>query len=612
MALLAYPVLGTLALWTGLVERLAASEDLRLEIENPAYTIWPGRIHVKRVRIAVNGETQFILQGDDLFASISVFELLRHRIHVTRLVANDVRYQMRVQVKDTRGAEKRLAAYPKLEGLPGNNTVSEKAGAKTEEREESWTVTVDGIDVGVVELWFFEYRYLGKGTLRGGFTVGPQIMEVRTAVQDLGPGQVRFGEKLTIARNLKGQIFCEIPQVNPEAHADASFVELVSARVHLGADVATLANVGAYLPAGMEVSKGAGPLEFDLYMERGFLGKKSHLDFKTDAIGLSGPGFGIATDWRLHFDAVGEKGGFPLGTSDFKSMYVALARGKRELTIQSHGNHVEAALDTIRLGGATDLKRGALRMPNILSSDLDDLDAVLPEGSAVTVKGGEAKAALALDVDKDYWARGPLRAQILRSDVRAAGVRVGANSWLETELELNPKQKIGILRDLSLRVRNASMHVGDEAVDDWWMNVNAKRLSYRDAVTPVAEGSLSLRTKNLAPAIEALAEKDVISGIIPHLVSLDDFRAKTTFRKLGQTLDMTIESESDVWDVSGRIYTGPKTSLMALVVGGQAVSVGVADLGSGLELRPFAKTEWLNERLARFPKPLVQMRADKP
>src|SRR4051794_9928216 len=51
IALLAYPVIGTVALWTGLVERVLKSEDLRVEIQNPAYTIWPGRVRMKHVRI---------------------------------------------------------------------------------------------------------------------------------------------------------------------------------------------------------------------------------------------------------------------------------------------------------------------------------------------------------------------------------------------------------------------------------------------------------------------------------------------------------------------------------------------------------------------------------
>lgn len=612
VGLLAYPVLGTLALWTGFVEWVAKSEDLRLEIDNPSYTIWPGRIHLKNVRIFMNGDTQFILRGENLFASVSVLELLRHRIHVTRLVAHDVHYQMRVQVKDPKGIERRLAAYPKLEGLPGNNTVNENVGAATEPREGSWTVVVDGIDVSVVELWFFEYRYLGKGTLKGGFTVGPHIMAVRTAVQDLGPGELRFGEKEPIARKLRGQVTCAIPDLDPSAHADESFLEFVSARLNLRADILTLSNVGAYMPAGIEVLNGAGPLSFDLYMEKGYLGSKSHLDYQTDAIGVSGQGFGVATDWKLHFDAAGEKGGFPLGRADFKAAYVAFGHGKREFTVQSRRQSVEAALDTIRLGRATDLKRAALRMPDITSSDFDDFDVLLPKDSAVSVQGGEAKASLNLDVDKDYWAKGALKANLVRSKLEGAGVTVGANAWLDADVALNPKKKIANISQLMFRVRNGSMHVKGDAVEDWWMNLSAQRLSYHASDPPTAQGAVSVRTKNLQPFLEALAKKDVISDIIPVLTRLDDFRAKTSFRRTGQATDVTIESESDVWDVAGRVHSTPKSSLFAVVVGGQAVSLGVADLGQGLSLKPFAKTDWLNQQLASFPQPLVQMAPDKP
>jgi hypothetical protein len=531
---------------------------------------------------------------------------------VTRLAAHHVTYQMRVQVDDTQGIEKRLAAYPKLEGLPGKNVIHEKAAEKTEEREESWVVEVDGIDISVQELWFFEYRYLGGGRLRGGFTVGPNIMQVRTAVQDLGPGELRFGEKQVISKQLRGQINCDIPEVDPTKHADASFLELVSARVNMRTDIVTLAHVSAYLPPDMVITKGAGPFAVDLFMEKGLLGKRSRLDFVTEAVGIKGDGFGIATDWKLAFDAAGEEGGFPLGRSDFKSTYVSLAKRNRELTIQSHGHHVEAALDTIRLGGATDLKRAALRMPRIVSKDLDDFDAVMPDDAKISVKGGEAKASLSLDMDKDYWATGPLKAEVVRAKTIFSGITVSGNTWLDAGVRINPKQKINTLNDVLLRVRNGSMHAGDEAVDGWWMNLAAKRLTYRNTEPPTAEGSVSVRTKNLQPALEALAEKDLVSDIVPVLTRLDDFRAKTTFRMAGDATDLTLESESDIWDASGRVYSTPKRTLMALVVGGQAVSLGIADLGSGLELRPLAKTDWLNEKLAQFPKPLIQMQASKP
>src|SRR6478752_1872425 len=121
------------------LEKLINDEDVKVEISNPAYTIWPGRIHMKFVRIYVNGETQFMLEGHDLFASISVHELFKRRMHVTKLASHHVRYQMRVQVKDPKGIEKRLAAYPPLEGLPGANVLHEKKADKAESRDPEWT-----------------------------------------------------------------------------------------------------------------------------------------------------------------------------------------------------------------------------------------------------------------------------------------------------------------------------------------------------------------------------------------------------------------------------------------------------------------------------------------
>jgi hypothetical protein len=215
-------------------------------------------------------------------------------------------------------------------------------------------------------------------------------------------------------------------------------------------------------------------------------------------------------------------------------------------------------------------------------------------------------------MDKDYWVTGPIKARIIRSKANLAGVELGANTWLDAQARVNPKQNYNGLENLKLRVRAGSMEVEDESVDGWWMNLAANRLTYWSTNPPRAEGSVSVRTKNLEPVLEALAQKDLLNDIVPILTSLDDFRAKTTFRSVGKVSDMTIESESDVWDVSGRVYSNAERTLMAMVIGGQAVSVGIADLGSGLQIRPFAKTDWLNERLAQFPKPIVQMKPDKP
>jgi hypothetical protein len=611
LMLLLYPVLGTLALWTGFVERSLASEDLKVEIANPAYTIWPGKIRMKHVRILVNGDTQFSLEADDLVVNIRLWQLIHRMVQVTQLSAQGVRYQMRVQVKDPKGMERRIAAYPPLKDLPGTHSITEKTAEKTEKRDPDYTVKVTGLDIKVAELWFFEYRYLGKGRLRGGFTVGPQLMEVASSVQDLGPGELRFGPDQTVAKNFRGQITANIPKVNPEAHADASFMTLVDARVNLKADVQSLVNVGAYF-AGVDVTRGAGPLAVDLFLDKGKLGSKSRLDFETESVHVKGDGFGVGTDWKVNFEASGSPEQLPIVRSDSKLTYFSLARGNRAFTLQIQGHHEEATLDTIQLSRATDLKHAAVRMPKIVSTDLRDLPVLLPEDTPVKVEGGDAHASLKLDMDEKYWASGPLSAMLRDLDLDAAGVKLRGNMWLETEARFNPKLQTNMLENMTLTMRNLSMRAGSRSVDDWWMNIQSKKLTLWNSKPPRAEGTLSIRARDLQPVLKALAEKDVISSLIPMFTSLTDFRAKTTIRTAGPVTDVTLESESDIWDASGRIYSNGKQQQMAIVVGGQAVSLGIAKAGDDLEIMPFAKTGWLNDHLRTFPKPLVQLPASKP
>jgi hypothetical protein len=612
LALLAYPVLVTLALWTGFVEWLVASEDLKVEIQNPAYTIWPGKVHMKNVRILVNGTTQFILEAQDLVINLRLSELVKRHVHVTKLAAHDVVYQMRVQVNGTKNIERRVKAYPPLTGLPGKNTVLVPTAAATEKEEPDWTVKVEGLDISVKELWFFEYRYLGKGHLRGGFVVGPNVMQVQTAVQDLGPGELRFGANETIATGLQGQITADIPQVNPKEHADAGFMELVTARVNLRTEIESMTSAGAYLEAErIEVSKGKGPLAVDLLLDRGKLGSKSHLFYKTDALNIKGPGYGVGTDWQLDFDAAGSSERLPIVRSTSKSTYVSLARGMHAFTVQIHDHHEEAQLDTIQLSKSTDLKHALVRMPKIVSVDLRDLPAVLDDKPSFEMKG-ELDASLNLDMDHEYWTQGPFHATTKGLHVAGSGIAVDANAKLDTELRFNPKLKTNMVQKLVFRTRDVDMHAGSRHVSGWWMDVESARFTLWNKEPPSFDGTLGVQAQNLDPVLKALAEKDVISELIPMFTSLNNFKASARVRGAGDMTDVTIASESQIWDAAGRVYKNGDKTQMAIVVGGQAVSLGVASKGDGLELMPFAKTGWLNDHLREFPKPVLVMPGDKP
>ena len=612
LALAAYPVLVTLALWTGLVERMIASEDLRVEIQNPAYSIWPGKVHMKNVRILSNGTTQFILQGQDLVINLRLLELVKRRVHVTKLAAHDVIYQMRVQVKDTKNIERRVKAYPPLSDLPGANVVREPTAKATEKQDPDWTVKVEGLDIAVKELWFFEYRYLGKGHLRGAFLVGPDVMQVETAVQDLGPGELRFGAHETFATGLQGQITADIPKLNPKEHADASFMELVTARVNLRSEIESMTSLGSYFEAEkLEISKGKGPLAVDLYLDRGKLGSKSHLYYQTEAINLKGLGFGVGTDWQLDFDAAGSSERLPLVRSSSKSSYVSVARQMRAFTIQIHDHHEEAQLDTIQLSKSTDLKRALLRMPKIVSVDLRDLPAVLADPAPFQLKG-ELNASLNLDMDHEYWTEGQLHAVTKGLRTAVGEVSADANLKLDTELRFNPKLKVNMLQKFVLRTRDMTLRGAGADMSGWWMDIESARFTVWNKTPLAFDGTFGVQARDLDPVLKTLAKKDVISDLIPMFTSLRAFQASARVRGVGEMTDVTLASESQIWDAAGRVYKKGDKTQMAVVVGGQAVSLGVASKGDGLELMPFAKTGWLNDHLREFPKPVLEMKADKP
>ncbi|HEX2670382.1 MAG TPA: hypothetical protein VHM25_05905, partial [Polyangiaceae bacterium] len=297
--------------------------------------------------------------------------------------------------------------------------------------------------------------------------------------------------------------------------------------------------------------------------------------------------------------------------SSSKSTYVSLARKMRAFTVQIHDHHEEAQLDTIQLSKSTDLKQALLRMPKIVSVDLQDLPAVLAEPAPFEMKG-ELNASLNLDMDHEYWTHGPLHAVTKGFQVSGGGIEANANLKLDSEVRFNPKLKTNQLQKFTLRTRDANLHIGARDVNGWWMDIESTRFTYWNKDPSAFDGTFGVQARDLDPVLKSLAEKDVISELIPMFTSLNDFRASARVRGAGEMTDVTLASESQVWDASGRVFKKGDKTQFAIVVGGQAVSLGVASKGDGLELMPFAKTGWLNEHLREFPKPIVEMKPDKP
>jgi hypothetical protein len=605
--LLAYPVLGSLALSSGFLEWLLRSDELTIVLSGPAYTLLPGRVHVGKLRLWSSTSAQLSLEADQVRLDLALHELLARRVHVTRMNASAVRYRMRLRDDSRTGRPARVAAFPPLEGLPpGSPRESSRADPK-----KGWTVWGEGLDVGVAELWFFEYRYLGGGRLRGAFEVGPGKMRVDRARQDFVKGELRFGAERRLVGQLEGSVSVDIAELDPTTHADKSFFRALSGRVEARSNLESLANLNAYFDE-LDVTGGKGSLETTLVIDRGAFGPESRLQYRTDEVTVRYGQLAVRTDVAATFDGAGAEGSLPTSRLASRRSHLSFTRGERAFELTSQGQELNVVLDSLRLTGESRFERAELRLPQIASEDLVDLGAVLPPSWPLEMHGGKAVSSVSLSVDREFSVRGPVQTVFTGYGVTVAGVSVGGELRASATLELHPGAEVYKIKDAKLRLSDTRVRTARERSDGWWLDASTEEVELRRGDPPRLETTLSLRSRDLEPVLEALAAKDAISGLIPALVSLPEFRSKVTLRTRSPALDVVMESESQVWDASGRIFSDAETSRFALVVGGQAVSLGIAGKDGEVEVMPFAKSAWLNERLALFPKPLARFPKGKP
>jgi hypothetical protein len=624
LVLLPYPVLGTLFLWTGLFERAMRSDQLIVHIDQPSWTLWPGHIHVRGATVLSNGETQFKLQAKNLLLHVNLFGLFKKHLKVTHLSGDDIHLFLRVKVQDPRGIEERLAAYPPLPDLPGRPDLVEPKAARSDQPRSEFTIELEGLEAHVSELWLMEYHYVGPATIRGGFLVGPLRMRVRGSVQDLGPGELRFGEEQVIATSLSGHLTATIPELNPMEHADESFLELVTADVSLKADVQTLRHVGAYLPA-TRVEAGAGPFDTHILLSSGRISAPTYATFSTKKVGVRRTGFAADTDWTFearfgYADPEAARGlpsddqVLPRLSSKSASTNVFLSNRRGNVfKLQVHNQDHVVVLDSNQLGRMTDIDHARIRFPVIYTNDFRDLGALTDTPPSFASQAGEGRASLALDIDHHHVMTGPFQASFRGLQLSAAGVAMQGQGDASCRIHVDLDHKVSSLNAGSVDISEVGLQVGDQHMEGWWSKVEAPQLTAHGFPPSHYEGRIALRAKSAEPLLKILAGKGQITSLIPALTSLNDLRGAGSFQKNESVTDVVLEPLDNVlFNIAGRYYAKGNDSRYAFVVGGSVLSLGIADDPSGFSIMLFAREGWLNEKLLGFPKPVKQIHASEP
>ena len=198
---LLYVLAANTVILSGVIQRAASADPKSTTLGwDRAWSPWPGRVYVSNLRIQVADPVQeFGLTVDRAKVDVVLWALLHRRFRASHVQAEGVSFRMLLEVASAAGKERRLAAFPVLEGFarPALRPNPPPPPASAADIAELWSVELDQVEAAVTELWFLEYRYRGPARVQGGFALAPlRTLWVGPALLQLDGGKLTAGEKV--------------------------------------------------------------------------------------------------------------------------------------------------------------------------------------------------------------------------------------------------------------------------------------------------------------------------------------------------------------------------------------------------------------------------------
>ncbi|MBI5444393.1 MAG: hypothetical protein HY900_24680 [Deltaproteobacteria bacterium] len=274
IGLLGLAVLAVLAtnvlLQTRLLRSLVNAEPDALFVDYQGAASWsPGRLSFDSLTLRSrdqNIEFEAALRGVTL--RVSLADLLRRRLHATRLRARTLRFRLREKLTREEATRARLARFPRIAGF-SDPPLLQTRPASSANAEVPWRVVIDDLSVErVEEIWIDSWKWNGEGAVAGRFDLLPGLeARVGPARLEVASGALRRGAS-PVAQRPRGVVWCEFPLFDKKARPGNDVWKILSGGVALRGDLAGLAFLSPD-SGGPRLSGGAGSLLARVGLENG-------------------------------------------------------------------------------------------------------------------------------------------------------------------------------------------------------------------------------------------------------------------------------------------------------------------------------------------------------
>lgn len=560
---LGYVIVANAVLGTNWLERrLSQTPEERLLVLGSAWTLWPGRVHVRDFRLRYGEEDlQLDLRFDRATLDIELFTLASRKLEVSRFSAEGLRFRMRRLLDDPAREPLRARALAKIEGLPETPLARPEAPDAPGGERKLWSFEIRGIDARLTELWVDEFRYAGPGRIRGAFRFAPdEEIEVRDSRVEIGPGPLGLGEVLPIATSIHGAVdgTVETLDVSDDARLGWRAFRNFTLRGSLDADVHDLGFVRAYLKSpDLALARGGGKLRVALQLDHGRFTPEARAEYRTSHAKLTAKGLEIDGDLAVALDSFAE-GERRRGRLRVASRRIALAHGERappasvrDLDFQLVGSSIDLTRKWRARAGS--VRVGALHVP-----DLALINAA-KNGGDWRVLGGSLTAALQADLDAHGRVTGDLTLATRDASARIGKINVSGTGSARASLNhSNLRGRTGQVRNARLDLERFAFSTRTGSSGPGRLTARASLIRYRALEPRDADVHFTTAFDSADRVLDAL---DVASSGVPRIarwfVDLERLRVAGTVRYREGKLRVDIDrAKTDGVDASGFVEQG--------------------------------------------------------
>ncbi|GAC1518494.1 MAG: hypothetical protein NVS3B10_20460 [Polyangiales bacterium] len=548
-----------------------------------ASTWWPGRVHVKDLRIQVQDSgNEFLITVDDAHANLDLLALLSKRLHVRSVQAHGVTLRRRARRAPGELSWRETYALPPIPGYDAVPTEDpHPPPPTTDEHYDLFTFDLPQIDAdGVREIWIDDYHFTGEAKAHGGFYLRPaRKVSVGPARVDVISGQMLLGPDPVLV-DMHGDLELTLDTFDPRPNGGALFLrKLTSLDGRLDGRVVSLAFVEhRFLEGGPHLEGGAGPLHLVAEVRDGKLADGFELTLGLHDVVVPLAMAKVEASAQTSFTVHPAKDGKPQAILSVEVAPAEVAlRGSENWPIKAAQIGLFAHGENLDLDKPLNDLRYSIDAPRIEITDLRLLQLLLPPSSKLRIGAGAAFIHAHLDAElAAKTAQAKIELSTHTASIKLEDFALSASIGAELKLaNLDLSSGDADVSHSFVDLRDVVFERRGTREDAWWGKVELGAAKLRPSSPVAFEAEASANFRDARPILSAFAALEGMPEWIAKLVSLQNFQAVAKLR-LGKRIDLdSFLAKAESAEIAARYHSGAGHVIGAILATYRGLTVGI-------------------------------------